>query len=166
VDLAVGDSEWDYRKLDALADLTALPFSGDAFDACLNIVTLEHICEPEMALREMARTLKPGGRMLLVVPHQWEVHQEPYDFFRYTSHGMAYLLGKAGLKVDRIEPVGGFFRLMARRVLNTLQFMPAPLWPLAALVVVPPGLLLPLLDPLDRKRNFTLGYICWASKPS
>ena len=46
VDLAVGDSEWDYSRLDVIADLASLPFRGACFDACINIVTLEHVREP------------------------------------------------------------------------------------------------------------------------
>jgi len=34
----------------------------------------------------------------------------------------------------------------------------------ALLVFVPLSLVLPLLEPLDRDRNFTLGYICTARK--
>jgi hypothetical protein len=29
----------------------------------------------------------------------------------------------------------------------------------------PLALMLPLLDPLDKRRDFTLGHICWARKP-
>jgi hypothetical protein len=49
-------------------------------------------------------------------------------------------------------------------LLNALQFFPGPLALLAALFFAPPALILPLLDPLDQKRNFTLGYICSARK--
>ena len=53
VDLGVGDASWDYGKLDAIADLTALPFREASFDACINIVTLEHVREPGCALQEI-----------------------------------------------------------------------------------------------------------------
>ncbi len=43
VDLAIGDPRWNYRGLDAIADLAALPFRDGAFAACINIVTLEHV---------------------------------------------------------------------------------------------------------------------------
>ena len=165
VDLGVGDTAWDYGKLDAIADLTALPFAGGAFDACLNIVTLEHVPEPATALRETARSLKPGGRLLLVVPHQWEVHQPPHDYYRYTRFGVHYLLQRGGFEEIKVEAMGGLFRMLGRRVLNALQFFPAPLMPVAALFLAPPGLLLPLFDFLDRERSFTLGYICTARKP-
>ena len=170
VDLGVGDAAWNYRRLDAVADLTALPFRNGCFAACLNIVTLEHVREPGCALREMARTLAPGGVLLLVAPHEWEVHQAPHDYFRYTRHGLEYLLGAAGMADIRIDPVGGYFRLLSRRLLNGLQFFTGGWrWIIflpAAIFLAPPALLLPFLDGLDRERNFTLGYICTARKSS
>jgi len=170
VDLAVGDAAWDYRRLDAVADLAALPFRSAQFDAALNVVTLEHVREPAAAVAEIARVLAPGGRLLLVVPQDWEVHQSPHDYFRYTRHGVRYLLEKAGLEALDVRPVGGFFRLLARRLLNGLQFFSGGLrwfwFAPAAMLLVPPALILPFLDFLDRDRNFTLGYICTARKRS
>lgn len=168
IDLAVGDTAWDYSGLDAVADLTALPFRDGAFEAALNIVTLEHLREPARALAEIARTLRPGGTLLLAAPQDWEVHQSPHDYFRYTRHGLEYLLGQAGLEIREIRPAGGYFRLLARRLLNGLQFFAGGLrwlgFPQAALLLVPPALVLPFLDFLDPHRNFTLGYVCWARK--
>lgn len=164
VDLAVGDTTWDYGKLDAMSDLTALAFRDKCFDACINIVTLEHVREPACALREMARTLVSGGRLLLIVPHEWEVHQSPHDYYRYTRYGIAYLLDKAGFTDYIIEPVGGYFRLCSRRLLNGLQFFPGLWFFVAAFFLVPLALVLPWFDSLDRERNFTLGYICLARK--
>lgn len=164
VDLAVGDAEWDYSRLDAVADLTALPFRAQSFDACLNIVTLEHVRDPRTVLREIHRVLKPGGKLLAVVPHEWEVHQAPHDYFRYTRYGIELLLKEAGFEDLKIEPAGGYFRLLARRLLNGLQFFPAPLAALLALAIGPMAVLLPALDFLDREAKFTLGYICWARK--
>lgn len=168
VDLAVGDSSWDYSRLDAVADLTALPFRAAAFDAALHIVTIEHLREPARALAEISRVLKPGGRLLLAAPHEWEVHQAPHDYFRYTRYGLDYLLRQAGFEPLELRPAGGYFRLLARRLLNGLQFFQGgPRWLLflpAAILLVPPAVVLPFLDFLDRDRNFTLGYIVVARK--
>jgi len=159
VDRGIGDASWDYTGLDVVADLAALPFHDAAFDAVINIVTLEHVPEPRRVLEELARVLRPGGRLLLIVPHEWEEHQRPHDYYRYTQYGLKFLLDTAGFSSERIDPVGGFFRLLSRRLLNAQQFAPWLMWPL-----IPPALLLPFLDGLDHDRAFTLGYTCTAVK--
>ena len=164
VDLGVGDASWNYGRLDTIGDLTALPFADACFDAAINVVTLEHIREPGAALQEIYRVLRPGGRLLLVAPHEWEVHQSPHDFFRYTRHGLAYLFEKAGFAESAVTAVGGYFRLLSRRLLNGLQFFRGLPFLIAALILGPPALLMPLLDSIDKKRDFTLGYICTARK--
>jgi SAM-dependent methyltransferase len=168
VDLAVGDQAWNYSHLDAIADLTALPFRGSAFAAAVHIVTLEHLREPGCALAELARVLAPGSTLLLAAPQDWEVHQAPHDYFRYTRYGLKYLLQQSGFEVQELRASGGYFRLLARRLLNGLQFFAGGFRWLgfipAAILLVPPALILPWFDSLDRDRNFTLGYICLARK--
>jgi len=170
VDLAVGDAKWDYSGLDAVADLAALPFGDAVFDGALLVVTIEHLREPGRALAEIARTLAPEGLLLVAAPHEWEVHQAPHDYFRFTRHGLAYLLEQSGFAVCEMRPAGGYFRLLARRLLNGLQFFTGGLrWLFfvpAAILLAPPALLLPALDFLDRDRNFTLGYVCLARRKS
>jgi|SRR5277367_1955294 len=168
VDLAIGDAGWNYSGLDVLADLTALPFRDACFDAALNIVTLEHVRDPRRALREISRLLLPGASMLLIVPLEWEEHQAPHDYFRYTRYGLRWLLEDAGLDSICIHPSGGFFRLLSRRMLNGLQFFTRGWgWLLflpAAVTLVSLSLLFPLFEGLDAERKFTLGYICTARK--
>lgn len=164
IDLGIGDIAWNYSQLDVIADLTAIPIRDEAFDAVVNVVTLEHVREPLCVLSELCRVLKPGGKLLLVVPHEWEEHQTPHDYFRYTRYGTRYLLDRAGFAEISVEPVGGFFRLLSRRLFNALQFFRGPLFVLAAIAFAPPALLLPMLDSFDQQRNFTLGFICTARK--
>jgi len=168
VDLAVGDALWNYSRLDVRADLTALPFRAGVFDRALHIVTIEHLPEPGRALAEIARSLKPGGMLLVAAPHEWEVHQAPHDYYRYTRYGLTYLLEKAGFEILEVRAAGGYFRLLSRRLLNGLQFFAGGArWLLfvpAAILLAPPALILPWLDGLDREKNFTLGYICTARK--
>ena len=168
VDLAIGDVSWNYGHLDATADLIALPFADKTFPAALNVVTLEHLPDPAAALREIGRVLQTDAMFLLVAPLEWEEHQQPNDFFRYTRYGLAHLLLQAGFEPVSITPVGGFFRLLSRRLLNGLQFfMRGPRWILfvpVAVIFVPLSLILLLFEPLDTQRNFTLGFICLARK--
>lgn len=158
-DLAVGDMAWNYKKLDVIADISALPFFDESFDAVINIVTMEHVSEPVSVIEELSRVTKPAGMLLLVAPMEWEEHQQPYDFFRYTRYGLAYLLQNAGYDVLSIEPCGGIFRVLSRRCLMALKVV----WWLAPLLI-PLGILFPLFDRFDRRKNSTLGFICLAQK--
>lgn len=170
VDLAVGDEAWDYAAIDCVGDLAAIPLAADSFDAALNVVVLEHLPRPDLALAEIARVLKPGGRLLLIAPQQWEVHQAPHDYFRFTRYGLEELCGRAGLVLDFIEPMGGYFSLLARRLTGALNFFQGGVrwlaFPIVAAAVVPAALLIPSLDFLDSNKDFTLAYRCIARKPS
>ena len=99
IDHGKGDPNWDYSRLDVVGALEALPFSSAVFDGLLNIVVLEHVEKPESVLQEMARVLKPRGRIFLVAPLCWELHQIPEDYFRFTEYGLRSLLARAGLRV-------------------------------------------------------------------
>jgi len=48
--------------------LEALPFPDASFDAVLCTHVAEHLPRPEAAFDEMARVLRPGGRLLLLTP--------------------------------------------------------------------------------------------------
>lgn len=159
LDLGVGDQKWDYSGLDVLGDLSALPFASGTFDGAINIVTLEHVKDPRRVICELARVLKPGAPLLLVVPHEWEVHQHPHDYFRFTRYGVAELAAAAGMRVQILEDGGGYFRLLARRLLGGAQFFPQPLNLVWLVATAPAALLLPLLDRIDHRRDFTLGYL-------
>jgi len=169
VDRAIGDATWDYTKIDVIGDAHRLPFQDASFDAVVNIQVLEHLREPGLAVSEFARVLKPGGRLLLSTVMCWEIHQHPHDFFRYTRYGLEYLFQKAGLGEIRIEALGGFFWLLAFRLMNLLSFFQQG-WRWVLFVPLAPvfGLLLPgilyFLDPLDRRRDYTLGYFCTAER--
>lgn len=167
-DLAIGDTAWNYSKLDVAADLGALPFGDASFDAALNIVTLEHLPDPGPALLEIGRALRPGGSLLLAAPQQWEVHQAPHDYFRFTRYGLTLLLARAGFGVGEIQPVGGYFTLLGRRLTGALNHFQGGLrwlfFPIVAVIVGPLALLLPALDFLDRDKDTTLAYICLVRK--
>ncbi|HYT90623.1 MAG TPA: class I SAM-dependent methyltransferase [Gemmataceae bacterium] len=49
------------------ADLTRLPYPDAFFDACVCGWVLEHLPDPIPGLRELARVLQPGGKLLLLV---------------------------------------------------------------------------------------------------
>ncbi len=177
VDLAVGDIAWNYKGLDAICNLTNLPFPDNTFDAALCMQVLEHVPEPQRVLQEIARVLRPGGKLFLSAPQSWPQHQKPYDFFRYTSFGLQHLFTKAGLETEEMRNMGGYFWYLSWefQAINYWLFPKGTRYreltlPVRALFGLIFQLLLPLilyyLDRFDRVKDETFGYLCIAKKPT
>ncbi len=54
------------RVSHVVADLTRLPYAGGTFDAVVCGWVLEHLPDPGPGLRELARVMAPGGKLLLL----------------------------------------------------------------------------------------------------
>jgi len=54
-----------------LAAVERLPFREDSVDLVLSRYTLEHLPNPQLMIREVARVLKPGRALVFVTPHRW-----------------------------------------------------------------------------------------------
>lgn len=115
-------TDWEHsiyeegRSADIVASLDALPVDDGSFEAALATEVLEHVLDPGAALAELHRVLVPGGRLLVTVPFVWELHEEPYDYFRYTHHGMSALLERAGFREIEVRPLTGYFTTLGQLV--------------------------------------------------
>jgi SAM-dependent methyltransferase len=92
--------------VDVWGDGGALPFRDASFDTVLCLELLEHVPDPHRCLAEIARTLRPGGALLVTVPFISALHALPYDFWRYTPAGLTALLERHGLRVESLVPRG------------------------------------------------------------
>lgn len=92
---------------DHVADLQRTGLPDAQYDSIFCTQVLHHLPEPGAAISEMARMLRPGGRVVISAPHLVWMHNEPHDFWRFTRYGMRHLLEKAGLRVMKEEAVGG-----------------------------------------------------------
>ena len=55
----------------SVGDAGRLPFADDSFDAVICSEVLEHLRDVDLALAEIDRVLKPGGKFALSVPRYW-----------------------------------------------------------------------------------------------
>jgi len=64
-----------------------LPFGDRSFDYVTCLEGLEHIENPQQAMREFARVLKPGGHLIVSVPNILNVEERlKWLLHGYTSH--------------------------------------------------------------------------------
>lgn len=77
----------------------AIEYEENRFDACLALSLLEHLKEPELAMAEIRRVVKPSGLVLVQVPFAFPIHGYPNDFWRWTEEGLKLFLEKHGFEV-------------------------------------------------------------------
>lgn len=93
VDYKILDKVPDYHP-DIVGDIHDLPFEDNSVEALICIAVLEHVEEPQKAVKEMYRVLKPGGYCYIYVPFLFYYHpMKGYygDFYRFTIDGIKYL---------------------------------------------------------------------------
>ncbi len=90
-------------------DLESLPMEDGECDAAMLVLVLTYLTEPESALREMARVIRPGGKAVLV-----DVMRHDREDFRremgqqnmgYDPKEVSLLLEEAGLESPVCTPI-------------------------------------------------------------
>lgn len=111
--------------LDFECDLNQpLPFNDNEFDVIIISDVLEHIAEPDVLFREIARILKKDGKLLLNVPFFYLIHEHPYDFFRYTEFALKRFLAKNDLKLVFFDAIGGSPEVLADILGKHFKYIP------------------------------------------
>jgi SAM-dependent methyltransferase len=77
--------------VEVVADAYHLPFCDEAFDGIICTEVLEHLAHPHVAIGEMQRVLRPGGKLILSTRFIYPEHDTPHDYFRYTRYGLMLL---------------------------------------------------------------------------
>jgi methionine biosynthesis protein MetW len=72
-------------------DAASLPFEAGSFDLVVCVEVLEHLFEPERAVQEIGRVLRPGGRLIATVPNvaHWRIRLDLAVLGRWNPRGDA-----------------------------------------------------------------------------
>lgn len=93
-----------------------IPFEDGRFDLVYSTQVLEHVRRPEPLLVEVARVLRPGGRLAGSTSQLEPFHSR--STFGYTPYGLTVLLESAGLEVLELRPSIDALTLILRRGLG------------------------------------------------
>lgn len=90
---------------DLVLDVRCMPeISDGSYDCIYCSGVLEHVDDFRGAMGELTRIIKPGGILLLGLPFRQAIHMPPQDFWRFTEHGIRFLL-KGAYQIEEIEPI-------------------------------------------------------------
>lgn len=158
-----------YPNVDIVAEAGRIPFINDSVDLVFSIAVLEHVRDPEAAISEIVRVLRPGGSAYIFVPFIQGFHSSPHDYQRYTRAGLEYALRKLQIvRTENFGPTSGLVWILGEWLSIPLSFGIASLqWRLATFfqVALSP---LKFLDFFLRKmpgaENIATGFLVVAKK--
>ncbi|MBW2665024.1 MAG: class I SAM-dependent methyltransferase [Deltaproteobacteria bacterium] len=134
-----------------VANALHTPFAAAAFDVVTLWDVLEHLSDPHAAIAEVARLLRPGGRLALTTGDvgslaarlsgaRWHLYTLPEHLFFFSRRSLRELLGAHGLRVESVRAESSLYTAgyLVERLRKTLLGKPRTrtgAWPGAALRV-------------------------------
>lgn len=96
------------HNIDVFCDLNKkIPLNSGVYNTIIASDVIEHIRKPENLFKEISRLLAPEGYLILNVPFFYWIHEEPFDYFRYTKYTLKSMTENVGLTVVSLIPMGG-----------------------------------------------------------
>jgi SAM-dependent methyltransferase len=87
------------ESIDVFYNGTELPFADEYLDSVFCTEVFEHIFNLPQILKEINRTMKTGGLILVTCPFAFCEHEVPNDFARYTSFAIKSMFTENGFEV-------------------------------------------------------------------
>ncbi|MCC9061725.1 class I SAM-dependent methyltransferase [Flavobacterium piscisymbiosum] len=109
------------NKVDIIAPADNIPLESNTFNTVISTQTIEHVGNHQGLVDEAFRLLKPGGHFILSGPFNWQLHEEPYDFFRFSKHGFELILKKSGFEMIELKENGGMWSVVGQYLLMSIN---------------------------------------------
>lgn len=105
-----------------VANAQRTPFASESFDAITLWDVLEHLSDPHAAVAEIARLLRPGGRLVLTTGDvgslvarlsgsHWHLYTIPEHLFFFSRRSLQLLLEAHGLRVETLRADSSIYTL-------------------------------------------------------
>lgn len=95
-----------FRHTDVVGDVHSFPFQDEVFEAVVCMNAFEHYREPDLAMEEIRRVLKPGGRLYLRTAFLQPLHEAPHHYYNCTEFGLRQWM--RNFNVDSVEVSDNF----------------------------------------------------------
>jgi len=95
---------------DIVGDIHNLPFDDNSIDSIICRSVLQHVSSPAIAVQEMHRVLKPGGKLFLSIPFIYPYHARSShysDYWRFSADAVNLLVKNFSHK-ETVKK-GGYF---------------------------------------------------------
>lgn len=167
------------KKPHIYGDARKLCIKSSAIDTVLFLDVIEHIDDPEAALREINRILKDEGIFCFSVPFLYPLHDIPYDYRRWTVFGIQDMMKKNNFQIIEYVKRGNFgtiwgifFNLNLMYIIQKIigykfffkWILLLFLFPLIFIFSILMNILALILEKTVSSDRFTLGYTVVAKK--
>lgn len=94
------------KSVDVISSFESFAFSHNTFDVVICSEVLEHVINPQDAIKKLAHCVKPGGFIILTTPFSYPLHEEPFDFCRLSPHFFKKISSELSLRLEYYEKSG------------------------------------------------------------
>lgn len=110
---------WNTASIDIVSDACSIPVEDASFQNILCTEVLEHVPHPERVLRECARILQPGGRLIITVPFASVTHFAPLHFATgFSVYWFQTVLREQGFAIENMHRTGNYFFTIAQELVR------------------------------------------------
>lgn len=109
----------ELTRADLFADCSDTRLEKESFDTVLSTQVMEHVVSAKEFLDECFRLLKKDGIGIFTVPFVWQLHSEPYDYFRFTKYAIEKLFRAAGFEIVELKNCeGAYATIMQTKIIS------------------------------------------------